>query len=318
TRGYPARPVAVDVHDVERTVAVSSRLSGMQAHCRAGILVGLGLALTTSSSALAFECTPATGSTFTQAWNQRCVPYWIRSDDGLFAGSELEALVVASFNRWSLDVEETDFELVFAGYTDQGAGFDNTKPDEQQNVVVSVSGDEATEIFGNNLGFLAVTLTSFSTETGEIFDADIIFNIGRNPFAVVDGSCNPAQADAPFDIENTLVHEIGHVLGFDHVTDPEATMFDTAAPCETKKRTLEADDLAAVQTVYPSGSPPATCRPPPNYEGRNGDPSAFRDQCERATEDGCGCSTASGAPGSGAMGAGLMLLGALVLRRRRR
>lgn len=307
----------VDVHLVERSYAVWSRLVTMAtAHRRAGILMALGLVLATPSRAHAFECTAVPDSNLTQAWNQRCVPYWIRSGDGLFSGSEIEALVMSSFARWSSEVAGTDFELVFAGYTSQGAGFDNREPNEQQNVVLSASGAEAAELFENNPRLLALTFTSFSTETGEIFDADIAFNREAANFAVVEEACLPQATDAPFDIENTLVHEVGHFVGFDHVTDPEATMFETAARCETEKRTLEADDIAAITTVYPPGGPTSTCRPPASYEGSNGDPSVFRDQCNRPNDD-CGCAaTRPLTPKS----PGLIWLGvlmALLLRRRR-
>ena len=156
---------------------------------------------------------------------------------------EIEAAVQASFARWTSDLAPgTDFEAVYVGYTEQTAEFDFRRPEDQQNVVLSASGAEARAIFGGDANFLALTLTSFSVETGEIFDADIVFNTEANTFVPVDGTCDPrsgingadddgdgdvdeADEAAPYDLENTLVHEIGHFFGFDHVIDREATMF---------------------------------------------------------------------------------------------
>lgn len=250
----------------------------------------------------------------TQAWNQRCTPFWIRRGDALFSGTEMEAMVIAAFARWTDElVPTTDMVSVFAGYTDQGAGFVAEDPGDQKNVVLSASDPtEAQELFGNDPNFLAITLTSFSTESGEIFDADIVFNQAGSTFAVVDPSgCTPTSPNAPFDIENTLVHEVGHFYGFDHVTNDQATMFESARRCEVLKRDLAPDDRNAITTTYPAGQPTQTCRPPATYNLSQGDPNNFREQCERATGDGCGCSVSTATESRSSPGVGLALLALL-------
>jgi uncharacterized protein (TIGR03382 family) len=47
---------------------------------------------------------------------------------------------------------------------------------------------------------------------------------------------------------------MGHLFGFAHTPDVLATMYCGASPSETIKRSLEADDVAAVCDVYPPGA----------------------------------------------------------------
>lgn len=300
-------------------------------------IAALTVALLAPSPAWAFECTavpqcppqnvdpncvePET-PVLTQAWNQRCMPFYIRRNDALFTGPEREALVVNAFAKWTAELASgTDMTAVFAGYTDQGAGFDSGDPGGQRNVVLSASDPaEAQELFGDDPNFLAITLTSFSTESGEIFDADIVFNEAGSRFTDVDPSdCTPALPTAPFDVENTLVHEVGHFFGFDHVTNPDATMFQSAGRCEIVKRDLAPDDRSAITTTYPIGQPTMTCSPPMSYSLSQGNPDDFRNQCERATGDGCGCSAVSpearSAPG---LALGLLMALAMLGARPRR
>ena len=79
-----------------------------------------------------------------------------------------------------------------------------------------------------------------------------------------------------------------------------------------KKRTLEADDIAAMTTVYATDAPPLTCAPPMTYDLRGGgDPSRFRNQCGQAVSSG-GCAGAPAHDGSPATG-GIVLLGLVLV-----
>ena len=124
-------------------------------------------------------------------------------------------------------------------------------------------------------------------QDGYIIDADIeLNNINYTFVTVIDGQPLPTarMGTSIADFQNTLTHELGHLQGLDHtckdaatpeneVDDTgnpppacnnlaslnpadlqkirEATMFNSAAPGETKKRSPEADDVAGVCAIYP-------------------------------------------------------------------
>lgn len=98
---------------------------------------------------------------------------------------------------------------------------------------------------------LAVTLTTFDCGTGQILDADIVLN-GRDFTFTTD----PHLGTPRVDVQNTVTHEIGHLVGFDHTTDRESTMYAEAPAGEIKKRDLTADDALGLSTVYPVGQEP--------------------------------------------------------------
>ncbi|KAK4747829.1 hypothetical protein SAY87_014415 [Trapa incisa] len=51
------------------------------------------------------------------------------------------------------------------------------------------------------------------------------------------------------DLESVAIHEIGHVLGLVHSTDPESVMYPII-PSWTKQTKLGADDIRGIQTLY--------------------------------------------------------------------
>jgi hypothetical protein len=125
-----------------------------------------------------------------------------------------------------------------------------------------------------------------SERDGAIVDSDIELN-GVNFSISVNGQTlgtEPCNSD----LKNTLTHELGHLLGLEHTClaagDPPrvddknnpvptctqamnnmvitgATMFNYQACGEVTKVTLEADDINAICTIYPTARDPGTCEP---------------------------------------------------------
>src|SRR4051794_22442730 len=129
---------------------------------------------------------------------------------------------------------------------------------------------------------LAITTVFARQDTGLILDADVELNAvegGRFKWGdLVAGLGTGVHAE---DLQNTLTHEFGHLLGLDHncflagssgrrgvdnngVPVPEcenaspeiqaATMFAAVAPGDTLRRTLTEDDIAGVCAIYPAAS----------------------------------------------------------------
>lgn len=170
---------------------------------------------------------------------------------------------------------------------------------------------------------IALTTVTYASDTGRIVDADVELNgWNGNSGAAQDGSAgwyytcggsatcaNPpyGQSSCNFvDVANTLTHEIGHLVGLDHTCiaaypspfdacPSGSVMAPTATFGQTSKRTLSADDVEAICTIYPAGGATATCVGPPPPPSKGGG----------------GCATGAGGGLAG-------VLGALLLRRWRR
>ncbi|MCS6915342.1 MAG: hypothetical protein NZ890_19195 [Myxococcota bacterium] len=142
----------------------------------------------------------------------------------------------------------------------------------------------------------AVTTLAFQNRPGQaedgiITDADIELNGVGFFFAIVDPAAptalpGPGPGQRLADLENTLTHELGHVLGLGHncwdrqtATPPlqhdghpappcdgpltpalrTATMFPYAADGETSKRTPSEDDIRGICEAYPKDEPLPPC-----------------------------------------------------------
>ena len=149
---------------------------------------------------------------------------------------------------------------------------------------------------------IAVTLTTYDCNSGEIFDADITLN-GQNFSFSATGQAGRA------DLQNTVTHEVGHFIGFDHDLERASTMYADAPLGETSKRSLEPTDIEGACVVYAPDKAPCAA----TVIGR----------CASGS-GGCSAAQALAPPGKSAAAgliaglAGLLLLAAAVTRRRAR
>ena len=95
---------------------------------------------------------------------------------------------------------------------------------------------------------LAVTTLSFRQDDGEILDADMEINAAD--FELSTQTTNTQQMR--WDIQNTVAHEVGHMIGLEHTNITDATMFPAGGQRELKKRDLDPDDIAGACALYPS------------------------------------------------------------------
>jgi hypothetical protein len=121
---------------------------------------------------------------------------------------------------------------------------------------------------------LALTTTTFNTETGELLGADVEINAQDHDYSA--GQAN---------LDYVILHEAGHFLGLDHSSDPTAVMFTTyglGVGAVVQQPTLNADDVAGICEIH--GKPHAislTCEP------RNGFGAGCREPMEETSS--CGC-----------------------------
>ncbi|MFO0729339.1 MAG: matrixin family metalloprotease [Myxococcota bacterium] len=168
----------------------------------------------------------------------------------------------ASFAAWT-DVDCSDFTYVFAEAR-SGVRAEAPAGGPFENVVTF----DASWPYEKTI--IALTTNAYDPATGELFDSDIELNDEHFSFVLADHGCTMKSGVA--DLQNTLTHEVGHMLGLDHPPNQAAfaedTMFASAPPCETKKRSLAADDIAGICRIYPAGKPDDQCFPPdaPGFE----------------------------------------------------
>ena len=99
---------------------------------------------------------------------------------------------------------------------------------------------------------LAHTVVTTNNGTGEIIDADILFNVVPNAdgskFAFCANDC--AKQPSAYPLCLPLTHEMGHVLGMNHSLVTKATMAASAVPTDTYKCQLADDDIQGICTIY--------------------------------------------------------------------
>ncbi|MFT3707593.1 MAG: matrixin family metalloprotease [Archangium sp.] len=109
---------------------------------------------------------------------------------------------------------------------------------------------------------LAVTLVTINARTNELLDADVAFNVDEHRFKVL--SDLPNQGYAFDDVQNTITHELGHVLGLMHNSGvQDLVMYPSAPPGEILKRQLKQDDRDGLLTLYTDPVGPALQQPLP-------------------------------------------------------
>jgi len=145
------------------------------------------------------------------------------------AGADGEAAVHNAFEAWN--AASTNVQYDFAGYVPEGA-----QKYDGQNVVFWVYDN-----WPYDSTLAAMTFRYYDTANGRLLDADTVFNGEKFNWTVGGGG---------YDIQNSATHEVGHIGGLGHSTDPEATMYAKTVAGETKKRTLEADDVAGIEAIY--------------------------------------------------------------------
>ena len=154
---------------------------------------------------------------------------------------------------------------------------------------------------------VALTTLTFDVPTGEILDADMELNSAEFELTTT-------PTTTAYDLQSIATHEVGHLLGFAHSSDPDSTMGAIYEPGTITIRDLAPDDLELLcQTYRPDGTRPTgdgvvvadPCEP-------DGDGAS----CPSSTVAGCSAAPATGSAASST--AALFALALLGLRRRRR
>ena len=162
-------------------------------------------------------------------WPQPQTPYFVNAANLDVPSANAIAALRAGADAWLQQANA--FQFVYAGPSTQTANtFDSV------NLVV----------FRNASSGSAIATTYWWSSGSQIVDADIVFWDGAFRFFTGSTGCSGG-----FYIEDIAAHEFGHALGLGHSASTSATMYFSTASCNVANRSLDADDIAGVQALYP-------------------------------------------------------------------
>ena len=199
----------------------------------------IGVLAAISAVATVLSGTPGAFSLSGPAWPQPQTPYVVNSANLDLPGPAADAAVRAGAETWLLQAGAFRFSY-------SGASSQITTANDQVNLV----------LFRNESNNSAIATTYWwSVGSQTIIDADIVFWDAAFKFFAGTTGCSGG-----FYIEDIAAHEFGHALGLGHSTVSTATMYPSVSYCNTGNRTLEADDISGVRSLYPILPPPSGLR----------------------------------------------------------
>lgn len=178
----------------------------------------------------------ATGDAFvplSSKWAARSVPYYVNAANLDMDQNAALLAVQAAAAAWTQQ-SAADFRFVYSGTTNGTSATYNAK----------------NEVLFRNTSNGSAIATTYSWSTGgQLVDTDIVFWDGAFRFFTGTGGCASG-----FFVEDVGTHEFGHALGLGHSSAAAATMYYATSSCNQSLRVLDVDDIAGVESLYPSGS----------------------------------------------------------------
>jgi hypothetical protein len=191
-----------------------------------GVLVGFALVARTSTPIVHAYATNG------HAWGVSQVPYFVNPSNIYVSGSAAIAAFQSAASVWSTQ-SQASVQLVYAGTTNAS----------------SLSLDYQNNVFFRNdsNGYYAAETYWWYDGTGHLVDFDMVLHEASYTFYTGNTGCS---GNGEY-IEDLTVHEFGHALGLAHSSVTSATMYPTNTYCDTSWETLDADDVAGIESLYP-------------------------------------------------------------------
>jgi hypothetical protein len=175
-----------------------------------------------------------------QAWGTSQVRYYVNPSNFYVLPADAITAIQSAASAWSTQ-SSASVQLVYAGTTNGS----------------TVALDYTNNVFFRNDAPGPIAQTYWWADgSGHLLDADIVFH---ENYAFFTHAVEPCSGG--FYVENTITHEFGHALGLYHSPIDTATMYATENACETLKETLDPDDIAGIQAIYPSSTNQAPTAP---------------------------------------------------------
>jgi hypothetical protein len=173
-------------------------------------------------------------------WGSSPVPYFVNTTNLDLPDAVIPPALAVGAGAWTTQTSAS-FSFQYAGTSTV-----TTNTNDGMNVVM----------FRNASSGSAIATTYWWSSGSRIIDADIVFWDGGFQFFTGSTGCSNG-----FYIEDIAAHEFGHALGLGHSTVASATMYPSVSTCATGNRTLDPDDIAGVQALYPPVAIPVPMAP---------------------------------------------------------
>jgi hypothetical protein len=190
-------------------------------------------------------------------WTKKAMPIAVSSsltlpNASITAGSDVAAAIHSALETWS-----TAANINFIEVPSNLQSISPANRPDGINLITIAATSENLAIFGNE-NSPARTRVFYDADTGEISEADIVINPYLYSVAGAPIEFSTDGTPGTYDLQSTLTHEIGHLLGLNHSSVLGATMNATQAlngmfglPA-VSERTLSESDIAAVKSIYGS------------------------------------------------------------------
>ena len=214
---------------------------------RAPLLRVCVVAAVVAAMTVGWPASPGAYATYAKWANAAATVYISPANNDGLSDSAVVSALQAAMDDWNTQ-GASPFRFNYGGQVrDTTTGYDG------RNVVLFRNGSD-----GNIIAYTY----SWWDSSNRLLDSDIIIYDQTYTFHAFDGTCNPYPGNAVY-LHDLAAHEFGHMLGLSHSSEPAATMYAGYATCSTTQRSLDADDVAGIQSLYgkSSSSPPTNSAP---------------------------------------------------------
>ena len=165
-------------------------------------------------------------------WGTQQVQYYINPSNGDMSEADAIAAIQAGASAWSAQ-SRANILPYYMGRTS----------------ATSISRNGVNEVFFRNTsaGGLYGDTYWWYDSGNRLIEADIMFYDSGMTFFKGSSGCSYGVY-----LQDAMTHEFGHALGLGHSPLASATMYPTMLWCSLDPRSLDGDDLAGIETLYPS------------------------------------------------------------------